>query len=123
MGPCADGNHYLVLIDYATGYPFMFRRRTFDSKDVAQILKDTWDQFGYPEGLVSDNGPQFVGKAVRDFLQEHDVHHYRTAVYNPTENGLVERWNRYLKGGMQTLPSVEDWDEGLKTLVPPPLVS
>ena len=62
MGPCADGNHYLVLIDYATGYPFVWRRKTFAAQDIIRFLKEKWDQFGFPEGLVSDNGPQFIAK-------------------------------------------------------------
>ena len=98
MGPCADGNLYLVLIDYATGYPFVQRGKSYSAQDVARFLKEKWDQFGYPEAIVSDNGPQFIGRNFEKFLADHDVHHYRAAVYNPTENGLVERWNRYLKG-------------------------
>ncbi len=39
-------------------------------------------------------------------------------VYNPRENGLVERWNRTLKGGIQAFTVMErPWEEGMTNLL------
>ncbi len=36
------------------------------------------------------------------------------SVYNPRENGLVEQWNRMLKGGIQAFMVLDrPWEEGM----------
>lgn len=38
----------------------------------------------------------------KEFLWKRDVRHYRSAVYNPGANGVVEKFNRVLKDCLQT---------------------
>jgi len=45
---------------------------------------------------VSDNGPQFIGKAVSRWLRENGVAHVRSSPYHPQGNGVVERLHRTL---------------------------
>ncbi len=68
--------------------------------------------------LVSDNGPQFVSSEFQHFLQRHGVEHIRSAIYNPSENSLVEVFNRTLKHGVQSF--AQDrlfWEEGIGELL------
>ncbi len=48
-----------------------------------------------------DNGPQFVSAEFQLFLEEQGVKPLMASVFNPQENGLVERWNWMLKYGVQ----------------------
>ncbi|MCP4548399.1 MAG: transposase family protein, partial [bacterium] len=65
-----------------------------------------------------DNGPQFVSSAFQAFLQRHGIEHIRSAVYNPTENGLVEVFNRTLKRGVQSFAQDRlSWEEGIGELL------
>ena len=45
-------------------------------------------RFGIPESLVSDNGPCFISKEIKDFLKKNGVMHITSAPYHPTSNGL-----------------------------------
>ncbi|MCP4348186.1 MAG: transposase family protein [Desulfobacterales bacterium] len=58
-------------------------------------------RFGNPEEIVTDNGPQFISSIFHEFLAQRSILHSRTSLYNPQENGKVERFNRNIKNTAQ----------------------
>ncbi|MCP4545751.1 MAG: transposase family protein, partial [bacterium] len=85
---------------------------------IAKWLETVFARFGNPDELVSDNGPQFVYSEFSAFLKRHGIAHTRSAVYNPTENGLVEVFNRVLKFGVQCFcHDGISWEEGIQELL------
>ena len=56
---------------------------------------------GFPEQLVSDNGPQFTSDEFEKFLKVNRVKHILTAPYHPASNGLAERFVRMLKRSLK----------------------
>ncbi len=65
-----------------------------------------------------DGGPQFHSSEFQVFLEQNNIHGFPVANYNPCENGLVERWNETLKGGIQASRSASTpWDERMMTLL------
>ena len=101
-GPFYNGQLLLVAVDYATGWPEVMSRTSLKARDIIDWLDtEVFSRYGLPRALVTDNGPQFISQEFRDYLRRNDIHHLRTAVYNPTENGLVERFNRTLKTTVQ----------------------
>ncbi len=65
-----------------------------------------------------DNGLQFVSTEFQHFLEINGVHPIMCAVFNPRENGLVECWNRTLKGGVQAFCSLgKSWEDGMLELL------
>ena len=114
-GPFYNGKYILVAVDYASGWPELTVKRTIASRDVIEWLEEMFTRNGLPQALVTDNGPQFVSRELEDFLAERDIHHYTTAVYNPQENGLVERFNRTLKTTIQAAgASGTSWDKAIR---------
>ncbi len=65
-------------------------------------MEDQWELYGYPSGIVMDNGPRFTSGEFESYLLDKDIHHYTTPVYHPQENGLVEVFNKFIKHGVQT---------------------
>ena len=91
-----------MAVDYTMGWPEVLSRASFKARDIIDWLDaDVFSRYGLLRALVTDNGPQFISQEFWDYLQTNDIHHLRTAVYNPTENGLVERFNRTLKTMVQ----------------------
>ncbi|MCP4700438.1 MAG: transposase family protein, partial [Gammaproteobacteria bacterium] len=64
-------------------------------------LEDLFSRCGNPDQLVTDNGPQFISPEFATFLNSHGVKHIRTAVDNPSGNGLIKVLNRVLKYSVQ----------------------
>ncbi len=117
-GPFFNDQYVVVLIDYYSRFPEIFTTNITTSVKIINWLEGHFARYGNPNGLVSDNGPQFVSREFKEFLREKDIHHYRAAVYNPQENGLVESFNKYLKHGVQAFHAAgKSWDRGLRDLL------
>ncbi|MEO8596486.1 MAG: hypothetical protein ABI759_24420 [Candidatus Solibacter sp.] len=60
--------------------------------DVEVILQRAKERF--PEArprIISDNGPSFIAKDLREFIRISGMTHVRTAPYYPQSNGKLER--------------------------------
>ncbi len=116
-GPFYSGYYVVSLVDYFSRFPELLVTKTTTSQRIIEWLKITFGRTGFPDALVTDNGPQFVSSEFTDYLRRRSIHHYTTPVYTPQENGLVEVWNRTLKQGIQAFSRTTAWAEGLETLV------
>lgn len=67
--------------------------------DVETILQRARER--YPDvtpRIISDNGPQFIGKEFKEFIRTAGMTHVKTSPYYPQSNGKIERWHKTLKG-------------------------
>ena len=64
--------------------------RSFTAQDVIGVLQYLFAVRGTPQHIRSDNGPDFVAKTVRRWLQRADVGTRFIAKGSPWENGYVE---------------------------------
>jgi len=67
------------------------------SNDVPWILADLFLEYGIPEHIRSDNGPEFVAKAVRSWLADLGVTTLFIVPGSPWENGYIESFNGKLR--------------------------
>ena len=47
--------------------------------------------------LLSDNGPCYLSKALREYLEEEGILHTRCKPYHPMTQGKIERYHRSMK--------------------------
>ncbi len=73
-------------------------RESMKEKDVELVLQRAKEKFpnAHPR-IISDNGPQFVAKDLKEFIRVSGMDHVRTSPYYPQSNGKVERLNQTLK--------------------------
>ena len=71
--------------------------RRITSEDVIGILVDLFAIRGVPEFMHSDNGPEFVAKSLRRFLERVDVGTSYIEPGSPWENGFVESFHSRLR--------------------------
>jgi transposase InsO family protein len=73
-------------------------REAMTAREVEIILQRAKELF--PEArprIISDNGPQFIGREFKEFLRISGMTHVRTSPYYPQSNGKIERWHQSLK--------------------------
>lgn len=63
---------------------------------VKDLLKQAFEQYGRPNVIKSDNGPQFRKKFTEQ-LNEWDIVHHPNPYYQPSYNGKTERKNRDIR--------------------------
>ena len=116
-GPFWNGRYLVVALDAATNFPEVLDTTTTTSTRIIQWLKELFARYGNPDAVLTDNGRQFTSQEFQTFLKHLDIHHYTSSVYNPQENGQVERFNKYLKYGIQTFGTSTSWEEGILGLL------
>lgn len=68
-----------------------------DSGDVLRRLRDLADEHGLPEFIRSDNGPEFIVKAMRKWEEEGGVQMRFIKPSSPWQNGIVESFHDKLR--------------------------
>ena len=93
-----------ILDDYSR-YIISWRlTTTMAASDVTDTLEDAIKATGLTEArvhhkprLLSDNGPCYISKELREWLQDQDMEHTRGAPYHPMTQGKIERYHRSMK--------------------------
>ena len=95
-----DGRKYRMLniIDEFTRECLAIRvNRKLNSTDVIDVLSDLFIMRGVPGHVRSDNGPEFVAKAVQDWIGAVGAKTAYIEPGSPWENGYCESFNSKLR--------------------------
>ena len=109
-GPTPDSsrNHILVMQDYLTKYPEAILVKSTAAQANIQALEEVFGRHGYPDKLITDNGPPWNGKdshAMKQYLKWAGVRHDPTwSADDPEANGLAERLMQLVEKSWETLP-------------------
>lgn len=71
--------------------------RRLDSRDVIEVLADLCLVHGVPEHIRSDQGPEFIATAVKDWIAAVGAKTAYIEKSSPWENGYVESFNGKLR--------------------------
>jgi len=93
-----------VLDDYSRYILSWKLTTTMSADDVKLTLDDAIEQTGVAQVMVkhrprllSDNGPCYLSKELREYLDEQKIEHTRGAPYHPQTQGKIERYHRSMK--------------------------
>jgi putative transposase len=95
-----DGRRYRMLnvIDEFTHEALAIRvDRKLKAIDVIDVLSDLFILRGVPEHIRSDNGPEFIAKAVQEWIGAVGAKTAYIEPGSPWENGFVESFNARLR--------------------------
>ena len=111
--------HVLTIVDVATRYPEAIPLRHTDSVSVAEALMSVCSRVGFPEEILSDQGPQFASDLMKEFCKLISVHQVHSSPYHPMANGQVERFNGVLKTMLRKVvhDHPENWDRYIPALL------
>ena len=96
-----EGKMFLIVIDAHSKWIEVFPMATATALTTIQQLRQLFAQFGIPESIVSDNGPQFAAAEFQEFCRLNGIRHVRVAPYQPSSNGLAERAVQVFKQGFR----------------------
>ena len=104
------GVTYLLVVDYSSRYPEIYKLRTTNSSEVIKLMKTTFSRFGIPEVVFSDNRPQYASQQFKDFGRSYGFQHVTSSPHYPQSNGQAEITVKMIK---QLLSTAEDRDLAL----------
>ena len=98
IGPItlADGNqiHILVAICCFTRWVELWITDDVSGKAARLPMLQHWNRYGQPAQILTDNGPQFVNKDIKELCLLSDIQHITVMAYSKEENSIVERINK-----------------------------
>ena len=71
--------------------------RSLKTADVIDVLLDLFIRRGIPGHIRSDNGPEFIAKAVQDWIAAVGAKTAYIMPGSPGENGFIESFNARLR--------------------------
>ena len=92
-----DGETYLLIVDYTSGYIDEKKVRSPNAKETIQFCKETFARFGIPMEFVSDNATVFTSSEFREFAKQWDITLTTSSPEYPQSNGMAERSVQILK--------------------------
>ena len=72
-----EGDSYLLLVDYTSHFPIVHKLKSMTAKHIADHIKQIFAEYGWPDTIVSDNGPCYTSEIFKDLMKEYQVkpHH------------------------------------------------
>jgi len=113
------GWYYLstVLDDYSRYILSWHLAATMTAEDVKITLDKAIEKTGihqvkvkHKPRLLSDNGPSYISKELKDYLGNHQIIHTRGAPFHPMTQGKIERYHRSMKNVVKLQNYYYPWD-------------
>jgi transposase InsO family protein len=109
------GNEYiLTVMDSFTKWAEAFPIRNHTAPTVARVLvQQVFSRFGTPRRILTDRGPEFESDLFKELCRWFDIDKVRTTAYQPSTNGMLERFHRTLNTMLAKVvcDNQRDWDE------------
>ena len=70
-----EGAPYLLVVDYATSFLVVYKLTSMTGQHIATQCKLIFSEYGWPETLISDNGPCYTAEVFTNLMKEYSVNH------------------------------------------------
>ena len=104
-----------MICDYFSKFPFLYRAKT-SFWSLRDHLIDLFSIEGYPDEIVSDNGPPFQSKEFAKFLSGLGIKHTTSSPGYPHSNGFIERHIQTVKNMLSKSSNTRSIQEVLADL-------
>ena len=92
-----EGDSYLLLLDYTSHFPIVHKLRSMTGKHIADHFKQIFAKYGWPDTIVSDNGPCYTSEIFKGLMKEYQVNHITSPPHYLQSNGLAEKYVQIVK--------------------------
>ena len=86
-----ENQSYLLLVDYTSRFPIVCKLTSTMAQPVASHLKLIFSEYGWPETIISDNGPCYSAESFTKLMTDYSVNHITSSPHYPQSNGLAEK--------------------------------
>ena len=88
---------YLLVVDYTSRFPIVRRLNSMSAQCVTEHFKSIFSEYGWPDTLVSDNGPCYTAEIFTNLMKEYAVNHITSSPHYPQSNGLAKKFVQIVK--------------------------
>ena len=82
-----------IIDDYNREALAMVSDISINAQRVVNTLEQLSKDYGYPQQIRTDNGPEFISNILKDWCNENKVDHIFIQKGKPTQNAFIERFH------------------------------
>ena len=82
---------YLLFVNYTSRFLVVHKLSSMTGQHVANQYKLIFSEYGWPETLISDNGPCYTLHTFSSVMQSYNVNHVTSSLHCPQSNDLAEK--------------------------------
>ena len=90
----------MVVTDALSKWPEIFVTENTSAEDTVSTLRSLFARMGLPDQIVSDNGPQFTSKTLRQFSFANGIKQVTGAPHHSSTNDQAEKLVQSFKKGI-----------------------
>ena len=87
-----ENDSYLLIVDYTSRFPIVCKLTSTMAQQVASHMKLIISEYGWPETIISDNGPCYSAEAFTKLMTDYRVNHITSSPHYPQSNSLAEKY-------------------------------
>lgn len=114
-----NGNKYMLIIqDYASKFVVAKAVASTSTDIITEWLRQTFQNFGWPQTILHDCGPQFQSEQFKSFARENHISLEEATIAHHQTNGMVERVIRTIESIIRISANDHSrWDDTLSEAV------
>ena len=88
---------YLLVVDYHSRFPVICKLDSMSAHNVTNYMRAIFSEYGWPEKLITDNGPCYKSDTFKSAMHDMGVEHITSSPHYPQSNGLAEKYVQIAK--------------------------
>ena len=92
-----ESQPHLLIVDYTSRFPIVRKLKSMSAQHITEHFKSIFSEYGWPDTLVSDNGPCYTAEAFSNLMKEYAVNHITSSLHYPQSNRLAEKFIQIVK--------------------------
>ena len=93
-----ESSSYLLIVVYTSRFPVVCKLSLMTGLHVENQCKQVFSEYGWPDTLISDNGPCYTSQAFISVMHSYSVNHITSSsLHYPQSNGLAEKYVQIVK--------------------------
>ena len=92
-----ESQPYLLVVDYTSRFPIVRRLKSMSAQNITEQFQSIFSEYGWPDTLVSDNGPCYTAEMFTNLMKEYAMNHITSSPHYPQSNGLAEKFVQIVK--------------------------
>ena len=92
-----QNDSYLLIVDFTSRFPVVCKLKSMTAKHVASHFTQVFSEYGWPDTLLTDNGPCYASQEFKQLMLDMSVNHITSSPHYPQSNGLAEKYVQIVK--------------------------
>ena len=85
------------FVDFTSRFPIVRKLKSMKAKHVRSHFSEVFGEYGWPDTLLTDNGPCYASHDFKQLMLDMSVNHITSSPHYPQSNGLAEKYVQIVK--------------------------